>query len=96
MTGSKRPPPQRDWLSKTAAGGLLGLSLALACSAMFVRFAGQLAPPVRAQLAMWLVVPIWFGVLGSSYFFASGKRAWLWLGLANLSLIGLAVIARRG
>ncbi|HEX5660748.1 MAG TPA: hypothetical protein VFX59_26325 [Polyangiales bacterium] len=84
----------RDWGSKTLAGALLGLSLALACSALFARLAGGIAPPIRAQLTMWMVMPIWLSVLGATYFFESGKRAWLWLALANVVAAGLLAAAR--
>ncbi|MNR62519.1 hypothetical protein D3C85_1845660 [compost metagenome] len=42
----------------------------------------------RSQLAMWLVPPVWLGILSTVYFFASGLRAWLWLGGACLALYG--------
>jgi hypothetical protein len=90
----KQRPIQRDWASKTLAGGLLGLSLALGCSALFAGLARGLALPVRAQLAMWMVVPIWFCVLSSSYLFENGKRAWLWLGAANIVVVGFVAAAR--
>jgi len=85
---------QRDWLSKTLAGTLLGLTFAFACSAVFAHFAASLAPPIRAQLAMWMVIPIWLCVLSCVYLFRSGKRAWLWLGFANFVVAGLLAFAR--
>lgn len=79
---------RRDWLAKTLAGLLLGLVLALAASGLFVHFASGIASSVRVQLSMWLVMPVWLGVLGGSYFFHSGARAWLWLGAAAIILVG--------
>lgn len=87
-------PIQRDWLSKTLAGLLLGLTLALGCSAVFVPLAGAVASPIRAQLAMWMVIPVWLSVLSGSYLFESGVRAWLWLGAANLLVVGLVAAVR--
>lgn len=91
MAAKDQRPIQRAWLAKTLAGALLGLGLALGASVLFARFAGALPSPIMAQLAMWMVIPIWFCVFGGSYFFTSGTRAWLWLGGANLLLIGLLV-----
>lgn len=85
---------QRDWISKTLAGMLLGLTLAFACSAVFAQLAAELAPPLRAQLAMWMVIPVWLTVLSGVYLFESGKRAWLWLGLVNIAAAGLLVAVR--
>jgi hypothetical protein len=87
-------PIRPDWTSKTLAGLFLGMTFSLACSALFARLAGGVAPPIRAQLTMWMVMPVWLTVLSSSYFFESGKRAWLWLGVANLGVIALVVVAR--
>lgn len=83
---SRAPEPiRRDWLSKTLAGLLLGAALALECSAFFVRFGPTLPLPNTAQLAMWMAVPLWMGVLSLVFFFRSGLRAWLWLGGAALA-----------
>lgn len=86
---AKAPPIRRDWLSKSLAGTLLGLGLALGASGLFNLATAALPLGVRAQLAMWLVPPVWFGVLSLCYFFSSGARAWLWLGAANLLAFGL-------
>lgn len=94
MATTKPGAIQRDWVSKTFAGVLLGLFLAFLCSAIFARLAGGLPPPVKVQLTMWMVTPIWLTVLGSCYLFENGKRAWLWLGAANLLLGGLLAAAR--
>jgi hypothetical protein len=94
MTSTGRLPIRREWVSKTLAGVLLGLALALSCSAVFAQLAGAIAPPVRAQLAMWMVMPVWLSVLSGSYLFESGKRAWLWLGAANVVVVGVLAAAR--
>lgn len=94
MTTSRPAPIRRDWISKTLAGSLLGFTLAMGCSGLFMLLPPALPLPVKAQLAMWLVAPIWMGVFGGVYAFASGARAWLWLGSANLIILGTLAIAR--
>ena len=86
---AKAPPIRRDWLSKTIAGTLLGFMLAIGASGLFNEAATAITLGTRAQLAMWLVPPVWFGVLSLGYLFGSGVRAWLWLGVANLLVFGL-------
>lgn len=88
MTHAKPAPIQRDWVSKTLAGTLLGLALALGASGVFSQLNAAMPLPVRGQLAMWMVPPLWLGTLGLVYFFQSGLRAWLWLGGANLLAYG--------
>jgi hypothetical protein len=85
---------RRDWLSKTLAGALLGFSLALGCSGLFARLASGMVMALKAQLTMWMVMPIWLGVLSGCFLFRSGKRAWLWLGVANLVVFGALAAAR--
>lgn len=89
-----RRPIRPDWWSKTLAAVLLGPVIALACSAIFVELTPTLARGTRAQLAMWLVAPIWMGVLSGVYCFANGHRAWVGLGVAGLLLVGLAALLR--
>ncbi|MEF3367604.1 hypothetical protein V3H18_13775 [Methylocystis sp. 9N] len=82
---------RRDWLSKTSAGTILGFTLALAISGLFARLGpGGFTTPNKYQLVMWLIAPVWLGVLSFCFLFQSGKRAWLWLGAANaLAYAGL-------
>jgi hypothetical protein len=94
MTPDKRLSVPRDWLSKTTAGGVLGLTLALGCSGLFVHFSSDMAISIKAQLAMWMVVPLWLGVFCAVFLFASGRRAWLWLGGANLLIYGVLALIR--
>ena len=94
MAGTRRPPIRRDWLSKSIAGTLLGFTLALACSGLFVRLVPDMPLTTKSQLAMWMVPPVWFAVLGGVFLFGNGWRAWLWLGLANLLAAG-ALLAPR-
>lgn len=95
MTTTTTPRPiQRDWLSKTLAGTLLGFTLALGASGLFALATPGLATGIKAQLAMWLVPPVWLGVLSGCFLFGSGLRAWLWLGAANLLVFGALAAAR--
>ncbi|MCB6184577.1 hypothetical protein LIN78_13605 [Leeia sp. TBRC 13508] len=75
---------QKDWLSKSIAGGVLGLLFAFACSGIFTELMTHLPLATRAQLAMWLVAPVWLAIFGLVYLFNTGKQAWLVLGLMNM------------
>ena len=74
------------WLGKSTAGALLGFTLAVALAACF----GLFAPgPLRLyngrhQLTMWLTGFLWAFILAGTCLFRDGRRAWLWLGAANL------------
>jgi len=94
MSEQKSPPIQRDWLSKTLAGLLLGGVLALVFSSLFAQLNGDLPFSARRQLANWMVPPIWLGVLGTVYFFSSGLRAWLWLGGSAALLTAASYLLR--
>ena len=94
MTITKPPAIRRDWLSKTLAGTVLGFTLAIACSGLFALLTPGLAMNAKAQLSMWLVMPVWLGVLSFVFLFASGRRAWLWLGAANALVFGVLAVAR--
>lgn len=91
---TKSTPIRHDWLSKVLAGTLLGFMIALGCSGIFAELASSLPRAAMAQLAMWLVMPIWLSVLCGCFFFRSGWRAWLWLGAASL-LVFAALAAVR-
>jgi hypothetical protein len=94
MSARKAPPGAPDWLSKTLAGLLLGFALAIGSSGLLSWAAADLALTIRSQLVMWLVAPVWMGVLSGVYFFRSGKRAWAWLGGANLLVFGFLAASR--
>ena len=86
-----------DWVWKTLAGVLLGPSLALVSSALLAmaieRIPGT-SPSVAAQLTMWSVPPVWMAVLSGAFAFQTGARAWLWLGLANVALVGVLLLVQ--
>lgn len=90
----KLPPIRRDWVSKSLAGFLLGAALAFGASGLFNALNVGMPLSVRGQLAMWIVPPVWLGVLGGVYFFASGTRAWMWLGTASAIVLGLLFALR--
>ncbi|MAQ18339.1 MAG: hypothetical protein CMN30_26520 [Sandaracinus sp.] len=71
------------------AGALLGLVLALGVSGVVAELAGAVPLVIRAQLVMWLVVPVWLTVFASVYFFRTGARAWVGLGAASALVHGL-------
>lgn len=88
------PPTRGDWIAMTLAGVLAGFTLALACSALFARLSTGLLPPsIQAQLTMWLVMPVWLSAMAGSFAFRSGRRAWLWLGAANVAVGAAALLA---
>jgi hypothetical protein len=91
----ERSAPSRDWLSKTLAGVTGGFGLGIAASGLLV-FLTPGAPDVqnKFQVAMWLVPPVWIGVMSASFMFRSGLRAWAWLGGANIAGFAMLALAR--
>ena len=81
----------RDWFPKAAAGLILGFTLAIGLCGLFAWFGpgGHWGGTGKTQLTMWLVAPLWCGVLSFVFLFRSGLRAWLGLGAANLLVFGL-------
>lgn len=81
-----------NWLGKASAGVILGFALALGLSGVFARFGpGEIGFfSGQAQFTMWIMGPLWAGVLSFCFLFHSGARAWLWLGAANAVAWGLA------
>lgn len=94
MKAAKSVSLRRDWCAKTLAGTVLGFALALIASGLFSTLAKDIPAGIRAQLAMWMVVPIWVAVLGGVYAFASGLRAWCWLGAVTLGLTAAWCLAK--
>lgn len=93
---AKTPAPIRpDWWSKTLAGVILGFLLAIALAGLFSWIGpGGPAAVNKLQLVMWMVAPIWLGVVSVCFLFRSGRQAWLWLGCANI-LAHTALLAAR-
>ncbi|CAB3629186.1 hypothetical protein [Achromobacter aegrifaciens] len=94
MKPAKPAPIRRDWISKSLAGALLGFALAMGASATLAALTAGIPLATRSQLAMWLVPPVWLGVASTVYFFASGLRAWIWLGGACVLLYGGLLVVK--
>lgn len=84
---------QPHWVSKTIAGGILGLTFAYALVAIFAWFGpGGISAPTKVQFNMWMITPLWLLVLSFSYLFKTGVKAVMYLALANVlaySIFGL-------
>ncbi len=78
----------KDWFGKASAGVILGFGVALGASGLLTWLLGVQDTyfATKGQLAMWFMSPVWALVLSLCFFFSTGLRAWLWLGLANLVL----------
>jgi hypothetical protein len=88
----RRQTLSRDWLSKTLAGVIGGFGLAIASSGLLACLTpGALDEQNKFQVAMWLVPPVWIGVMSGSFVFRSGRHAWIGLGGANA--LGFAMLA---
>ena len=103
MTSARPAPAPRpqaairpDWWSKSLAGVLLGFTLAIALSGL-VTWIGPGGPAAvnKFQFTMWIVAPLWLGVVSFCFLFRSGVRAWVWLGSSNLAAYA-ALLACRG
>lgn len=86
---------QPQWWRKTLIGLLFSLTLAYALVALFAWYGpGGIQAPVKVQLNMWLVTPLWLTFFCLSYLFTSWRSAALTLGLANLLSWGLFCMLR--
>lgn len=93
MARPKHPPIQRDWLSKSLAGCVLGFSLALALCGLVSRLMPGL-DSAEAQLLLWLLPLPWLAVLGTVFLFRNGRQAWLWLSMTNAAMWSLLLISK--
>lgn len=91
MTGRKPRLQSRHWFGKGSAGLLLGFGLALALTGLFAWLGpgGIDAGTGKVQFNMWMIAPVWCAVLSLVFLFKDGRRAWLWLGAANIAGFGL-------
>jgi len=89
---AKKGPTRGDWIGMTLAGVLLGLTLAVSVTTTFGRLPLGIAPPIHAQLTMWLLMPVWLSAIASSFAFETGRRSCTWLGAANLVALVPAVL----
>jgi hypothetical protein len=80
-------------LAKAFAGILLGLPLALALIALLI----WVWPGSSESVTMPFLVaffPAWIAIMGATYMFRSGARAWAWLAVANLAAIATLLLAK--
>ncbi|WP_151821879.1 hypothetical protein [Acinetobacter oleivorans] len=84
MKAKIQSPIQPDWWSKTFAGGVLGLSLSIAIGNLIVLL-GQpyVAMDLLVQVGMWSVPWFWMPIMFASYFFTTGRKALIYLLIAN-------------
>ena len=74
-----------DWWSKSLGVILLGFAMAVALSGLFAWAGpGGVQAVNKFQFNMWLIAPLWLGIVSFGFLFRSGLRCWLWLGGANL------------
>lgn len=86
---------QPHWISKSAAGLLLGFPLALALSGLFAWLGpGGITAANKVQFNMWLIPPLWMIFFVTVYFFRTGLRAWLCLG-GSTAVSFLALVLTR-
>ena len=91
MTSPRHHLDSSDWFGKTADGLVLGFSLALAVSGLcaWLTPGGIAGGNGKIQFVMWLIAPLWAGVLCFVFLFRDSRRAWCWLAVANLLAFGL-------
>ena len=80
-------------LAKTFAGILLGLPLAVALVALAI----WIWPGSSESVTLPFLIaffPAWTGIMGGTYMFRSGARAWAWLAVANLAAFGALFLAK--
>lgn len=87
-----QPLSSRDWFGKSAAGLVLGFTLALGASGLFQALTGvgDTFFSTKGQVSMWLMSPVWALTLSLCFLFRTSLRAWLWLGVVNLAVWALA------
>lgn len=68
------------------AGLILGLTLSLSLVGIVGLLCHTNGDPrsVASQFLMWLVVPVWTGIMGACFMFRTGLRAWGFLGGVNV------------
>ncbi|WP_226665178.1 hypothetical protein [Microbulbifer aggregans] len=81
---------QSDWWSKSIAGAVLGLTLALALSGLFAWIGpGGIDAPDKRQFVMWSIAPLWVIAFSLVYLIPTGRRALLTMGVLNVLAYGL-------
>lgn len=84
-------------LLKFFIGVFGGLGLAIAASALFVRFSsGGLTAASKFHVAMWLVPPLWIAVASAAFLFRGVARAVFWIMAANVAAFAMVLLCQRG
>lgn len=80
-------------LAKTFAGVLLGLPLSIAVISLLIWLwpGGSESVVIPVMVAFF---PLWVVVLGCTYLFRSGPRAWGWLAAANVVAFAALFLAK--
>ncbi len=73
----------RDWFGKASAGLVLGFIVSLGLSGLLAWALGvsDTYMSTKGQVAMWVLAPLWAGILSFCFLFRSGPRAWAVLAL---------------
>lgn len=76
----------KDWFFKALAGLVLGFALSVGLSGLFAWFGpgGLFGGSGKTQFTMWMVAPLWCGILSFCFLFRNGRSAWIKLGVATL------------
>ncbi|QIO06141.1 hypothetical protein [Acinetobacter shaoyimingii] len=76
---------QPDWISKTIAGGVLGLSFSVAIANLLVLFGKDyLELSLIRQFGMWTIPWLWMTIFFATYFIPKGKTALYIFVVANV------------
>ncbi|WP_050469201.1 hypothetical protein [Herbaspirillum chlorophenolicum] len=78
---------------KTLAGVVLGCPLSFAVCGLY----GYLGPGSRLDnyfVVLFLLLPVWVGVMSAAFACRTGWRAWAWLALGNAVGFGLLALVR--
>jgi hypothetical protein len=84
MKRGARTPLEANLLLKSAIGTIGGFALACAISLVFLQWMpGAPDTPGRADIAMWLVPPLWLAITSASFLFHRCTHAIACLALAS-------------
>ena len=87
---------QADWWSKTFAGAILGLSLAVGCASLITLWGlSNLDKALAPQVGMWSVPWLWLPLFFIAYFIPKGWQSILMYSVLNAVVYGL-IFSLRG
>ncbi len=83
------------WMGLSAVGIVLGFAMALFLSGIFAWLTPE-APdaPVKIQLVMWLIAPLWLSIWSAVYVFESVPKALKLYLPASLVLLAMLTLTR--